>query len=180
VITKQIENPYIKIALRMTVYGFVLGALAGFLSAFTSLLTVYASNTDFIGLMFAGVSLAVISGGGFGIFIGGFGGILSGIVMMLVTMLFFRNMSHPRAFKGTMGMITAVIMVFVFWMGGINFLVRDSNLVSQLNNEVEWIVGLPWLGVYILSILIAVAASQGAATKYLREIDGRKMKEKTI
>lgn len=150
----------IKMVARMLFYGVIWGGLAGFLVAITILLVDGFYNPDIIEAFFSSLMLSLVFGGSFGVLLGGFGGLFSGIGMMLATALFFREIPNPRNYKYAMGAITFVVTGLVFLISGL------------FGFEITLFM------VALLSVLIAVQASQRVAKIYLSEIEVRKVKEK--
>lgn len=150
---------------RMGLYGIGLGAIAGFLVGATLLLTQGdLTVSEIIASIFGVLVLSAIYGGMFGGIYGGFSGIFSGGAMALVTALAFREIRNEKFYRYAMGAVTTVMTTGVFAWGGL------------------WSLGfmdsLAWGAAMVMSVVIAVYASQMTAKKYLRERDVRKQKVK--
>lgn len=151
----------VKMGILMTLFGVMLGALAGFLVGWTLLL----SDTPLsdIPREIAGITfISGIYGTMFGGLYGGMSGFISGLGMVLVTAVGFREIRNVRRFRIVMGLITAIITGGVFMLGGL------------------WDFGygleLAWTSAMVLSVVIAVYASQIIAKKYIKEMSLRKRK----
>lgn len=141
----------------MTLYGCMLGAVAGFLVGFVFLM----SDTSFSDI-FSIIYLSGLFGGALGGLSGGASGFISGFVMTLVTALAFGEIRDIKRFKIVMGCITAVITSGVFLIGGL------------------WALGsgdeFAWTSAMVMSVVIATYASQIVARKYAHDMNIRKKK----
>lgn len=153
---------------RMTIYGAVLGGIAGVLVGFVILFGEHNPEYDPHIIQFA-MEVAVISviwGGMFGGIYGGASGLFCGIVMAVITSIGYGTVRNPRNFKIVMGTITAVITSGIFLVGGL------------------WDLGageagdLTWASAMVMSVVIAVYASQITARKYVNEMSLGKAKAK--
>ena len=148
---------------RMTIYGVVLGAIAGFLVGMT-VLTAFPGTSarevleSIVGL----IMLSLLYGGFFGGMYGGTSGLFCGLVMALVTAVAFRDIRNLQRFKIVMGIITTVITSGVFVLGGL----------WEFSSGIE----LTWASAMILSVVIAAYASQIVSRKYYYEMSFRKQK----
>ncbi len=141
---------------RMTVYGLMLGGMAGFLVALTVLLFPSLERPTFYGLPINPQSV-IIWGAIFGILYGTIAGFMSGFGMALFTGLLFRDVSSPRHFYWFMGSTTFMLTVSTFVGRGL------WGMGETLFNSTTWNVTM------LMSVVIAVYASQRTATKYLRD-----------
>lgn len=147
---------------QMTAWGVVLGAIAGTLVGATILIS-DASPVDILREIAGLIFLSVFYGGSFGGIYGGIAGLISGLVMALVTAVAFREIRNVKVFRLAMGIVTAVITVGVFVVGGL------------------WSFGagmeLTWTAAMAMSVVIAVYASQIVSKKYIKEVGLLKKKK---
>jgi len=151
-----------KMCALMTVYGVVLGAIAGTLVGAT-ILMVDASPADILRELAGLIFLSVFYGGMFGGMYGGFSGFISGLMMALVTAVGFREIRNLKTFRYAMGIVTAVVTLSVFVLGGL----WDLGIGMELT----------WTAAMIMSVVIAVYASQIVSKKYFQEIGLQKKKK---
>lgn len=154
---------------RMTMYGLGLGAVAGCLVGATLAIAIFAESpsgnileTLFAGLMFGGL-YGIIFGGLYG----SISGLFSGTVMTFVSAIGFGIVRNPQNYKRIMGAITAVVTGFVFFGLGL------WDLGMFMDVDMTWSVSL------LLSIVIAVYASQIASRKYIADLSVHKEKAKS-
>ncbi|GEM_PF-811284 len=167
----QLFDSLLKLFGRMTIYGLVLGIFAGMLVGAALAIVIFTTppSNDIIesamgGLMFGGIYGAIFGG-----IYGSIAGLFSGIVMTVVTGLGYRIVRNPKTYKYIMGAITAFCTGFVFFGFGL----WDLGMEIDSNN-------ITWLLAMLLSVGIAVYASQIAAGKYIIELSNRKEKEKAV
>lgn len=147
---------------RMTIYGIVLGATAGALVGVTMLMG-WGMGDNILDSIASSLILGILYGGIFGGIYGSMGGLFSGTVMTFVTALGYREVRNPQRYKLAMGTITALMTGGTFLFFGL-FDLGTNDMV--------------WLLVVLISVAIAVYASQIAARKYIRELSVRKEKAK--
>ena len=99
-------GPFTRMITRMTMYGTAVSALGGF--AFC--LALFGFPYDTVESPMSTFLWASLFGTGFGFLYGIFASLTIGVLMVLMTVLFFRKVSRPRLFKLAMGVITAVSM----------------------------------------------------------------------
>jgi len=147
----------------MTTFGMILGAIAGFLVAWTILITDMGMSVDEILNEIVEITfLSALYGSMFGGIYGGVSGLISGFFMALVTAVAFRELRNVRRFRIVMGSITAVLTTGVFLLGGLWEL--------GIGLDFTWTVAL------IMSVVIAVYASQIVSKRYARDSILRKKK----
>lgn len=148
-----------RMLIRMTGYGLILGACAGFLLEFVLDLRYVSFNQT----LENAIRLGAFCGCLFGLTAGG----ISGFLMVFATYLFFEKPRYKRIYLLMMAIITLCGTAFslspLIWFSGLSF--TDSFVQGNFS-----------LGI-LMSIVIAVYISQGVANKYLRESDPRKLKE---
>lgn len=155
----------IKMFGRMTIFGIFLGAVAGFLVGVALLIMSYDPTYDSLPEFVMGtLTVSFVWGGMFGGMYGGASGLFAGLAMAFFTAVGYGTIQDTKSYKRTMGVITAVITSSIFIFGGLFALGMD--------------MGLPWISAMVLSVVIAVYASQITAKKYLAEITVRKEKAK--
>lgn len=98
---------------------------------------------------------------------GGTSGLFSGAIMTLVTAMGYKIVRNPRNYKVVMGAITTFVTGGIFFGFGL----------WELGSDMDF--GLAWLSALVMSIVIAVYASQMTARKYINEISVQKEKVKT-
>jgi len=154
-----------KLVLNMTTYGIVLGGLAGALSAITLILT--SGNFAFLSGTLPVMLLETLSIGVFGMIFGGiFGmvaGLYSGVGMAVAISIFFGDIFSRPVFKATMGVMTAICTA-LFFSSGLYHLRIDGIDLSG------------WNSMMLMSIVIAVYASQRVANYYFQEWSIRQQK----
>lgn len=151
----------LKMGTLMFLLGMLLGAIAGFLVGWVLLISdvpISELPGQILGITF----ISGFYGGMFGGLYGGMSGFISGLGMVLVTAVGFREIRNVRRFRIVMGLITAIMTGGVFLLGGL------------------WDFGygleLAWTSAMVLSVVIAVYASQIIAKKYIKEMSLRKRK----
>lgn len=153
----------VKMIALMTAYGVILGGIAGFLVGWAILIV---DSTTFSESMIRNlINITVLSlmyGGIFGGVYGGGSGLISGFFMAMVTAIAFGEIRNVQRFKMVMGLITGIMTIGVFMLGGLWW----------FGSGIE----LTWTLAMILSIVIAVYASQIVSKKYIKQIDLRKKK----
>lgn len=158
-------QPKHKMVLNMTTYGIVLGALAGVLSTITLILT--SQTFTFLGSTLPVILLEALSIAVFGMLFGGIlgmiGGLYSGIGMVVATTAFFKDIASRPVFRVAMGMVTAVATALFFYTG-------------VWNLRLEGIEATSWNATMVMSVVLAVYASQRVASTYLWEWSIRKQK----
>lgn len=162
-------SPYLKIFLRMPAYGFGLGFSAGALSLFTIAL-MRANDYGFgitIGGLVGGIVWSIVFGGMIGGMYGTIAGFASGSIMVGVSYMAFRVVQTPRIYKLVMGIITCAATLFVF---------LDGELMTLLSYIQPETADMSAVAVMLMSVVIAVYASQITARKYIHEISIRKQK----
>lgn len=157
----MLKNPPFRIALRMFIYGIVFSTLT---SGFIFVVLPFINDPDIYPIIFWLVFILPVS-----LFFGGLAGILSGLAMGIITNTFLPKhltSSVIHAYRLFTGLVTACITSIVFiplWLIALYL----------------WALSSPMIFVVLLiSIGIGVYASQRTVTKYLRDIDVRKMKVK--
>lgn len=163
--------PAMRIFLRMIILGALLGAIAGFLSLFTISTSFYIRH-DVIELarIIEGLFLSIAVGGIYGGFYGGVSGFLSGLAMAVISAILFSKIRNVHLYKFAMGALTALITGTI-----LRITVLEIALVLDYQANVQsWIVAI------VMSVVIAVYASQITARKYLREMSVRKQKSDGI
>ena len=103
----RIQNPRLKLALRMTWYCMVFSFIAGFLLTLLFLLDL--ANPDLENIKQALV-LATFFGGGTALFQRLLASILIGATMAFVSGKFFSTVNNPWAYKFVMGLIAGIIL----------------------------------------------------------------------
>jgi len=154
-----------RLVLNMTTYGIALGGAAGALSAITLILT--SGNFAFIGATIPVMLLEALSIGVFGMIFGGiFGmvaGLYSGVGMAVAISVFFSDIFSRPIFKATMGVLTAVITALFFTSG-------------LWHLRIDGIDSTGWNSMILMSVVIAIYASQRVASVYFQEWSLRKQK----
>ncbi len=155
----RINNPRLRMALRMTYYGTVISSVGGFLFSLFFLLDF--ANAD-LNKITQALILAVFFGGGTGLFVRLFASLLIGIAMTIVTGRFFEEIANPWAYKLAMGALTATVV----------HLFSPAYLVSFYMSELTDGDYDPLLetATVIAVYAGAVYLSQVMAGKYMREI----------
>ncbi len=163
----KIIGPRAMIVLRMSLYGMAISTLGGFMFGLGFLGHATDSTLDEYLTQFL---LAMIFGGGIGYVYGFVASPLLGIMIASLTLIFFREMRHPRLFRAAAGAITAGV-IYIFSPLDI---VRWS-LATMLNNDISRYPES--VGVLILFVL-AIYLSQIVARKYIQDVspNGRKAK----
>lgn len=154
-----------KLVLNMITRGIALGGVAGALSAMTLILT--SGDFAFMGSTIPIMMLETLSIAVFGMIFGGiFGmiaGLYSGVGMAVTISMFFNTILSLPIFKATMGAITAICSALFFGTG-------------LWHLRIDGIDSTGWNGAMIMSVVIAVYASQRVADFYFQEWSQRKHK----
>ncbi len=154
-----------KLVLNMTTYGIFLGGMAGALSALTLILT--SGEFTFIGGTLPVILLETLSIGVFGMIFGGiFGmiaGLYSGVGMAVAISIFFTDIFSRPIFKAVMGVMTAICTALFFSTG-------------LWHLRIDGIDSSGWNGMILMSVIIAVYASQRVSSFYVQEWSQRKQK----
>lgn len=157
----------LKLFARMTAYGTVLGAIAGALVGITLLMTMWFSPygadsllSNIVGSFVMGSIYGALFGGVYG----GVAGFVSGAGMAFVTAIGFGIIRNPQNYKRVMGGITAIMTGFIFFGFGLLDFGGGGDMT--------------WLFIILISIAIAVYASQRAARLYVNDMSVRKEKVK--
>ena len=155
----RVENPRLKMALRMTYYGTVVSSVGGFVFSLPFLLGLANLEMDNIR---QALVLAVFFGGGTGLFRRLLASLLIGIAMAIVAGKFFKEITNPWSFKFAMGITTAAIV----------HLFSPANLVSFYISELTDGDYDPLLetATVIAVYAGAIYLSQVMAGKYIREM----------
>ncbi len=148
---------------RMTLYGLVLGGLAGMLVTATILIIPSLERPTFYGFPMAPQSI-IVWGGILGILYGTIAGFMSGFGMALFTAILFREVVSVQHFRWFMGSTTFMLTISTFVGRGL------WGIGENIIDPTTWNVTM------LMSIVIAVYASQRTATKYLRESYATKSK----
>ena len=156
----RIQNPRLKLALRMTWYCMVFSYIAGFL--LTLLFLLDFAHPDLENIKQALV-LATFFGGGTALFQRLLASILIGATMAFVSGKFFGTVNNPWAFKFVMGLIAGLIIHLFAPLQLVRF------YLAELTGG-EYAPYLESAGV-IAVYAGAVYLSQVMAGKYIREID---------
>ena len=161
----RVENPRLKMALRMTYYGTVVSSVGGFVFSLPFLLGLANLEMDNIR---QALLLAVFFGGGTGLFRRLLASLLIGIAMAIVAGKFFKEITNPWSFKFAMGITTAAIV----------HLFSPANLVSFYISELTDGHYDPLLetATVIAVYAGAIYLSQVMAGKYMREISSMSQK----
>ena len=155
----------------MTIYGIVLGMVAGVLVSVVIL--AYQSTTDISSIVGTSIVVGVI----FGALAGGVSGFCCGLVMMIVTAVAFRELRNRKRLRLIMGLITTGITGGFFVVGGFTILAQYMELPHYNQHlGVYPSIDLPWASAMIMSVVIAVYASQIVTRKYIEEMSPRKEK----
>lgn len=141
---------------RMTVYGLVLGGMAGFLVTLTIWLFPSLEQPTFYGFPITGHYL-VGFGTLLGILYGTIAGFLSGLAMLISTALLFRTVPSINRFRWMMGSTTFVMTLTTFVGRGL------WNIGDSVIDPTTWTTTM------VMSLVIAVYASQRTVTKYLHD-----------
>jgi len=158
------ETPTVRILARMFQYGAVLGGVAGALVLLTAEI-IFGNYSQDLSLFW--FCLALVYGAIGGTVMGGIAGLSAGFMMSIITELGFRMVHHKRLYQMAMGLVTGVVVTLVFFGSNIwHFLVRMPFPDA----------GQTWSLTLMMSVVIAVYASQITARKYLIEINRRKEK----
>lgn len=139
---------------RMTLYGLVLGGVVGLLVTVTILLFTSLERPTLYGLPLDTQSI-IVWGGIFGVLYGTIAGFMSGFGMALFTAILFREVSSVQHFRWFMGSTTFMLTVSIFVGRGL------WSLGENIFNPTTWNATM------LMSVVIAVYASQRTATKYL-------------
>ena len=141
---------------RMTVYGLVLGGATGLLVSATIMFFPTLEGPTFYGFPLNSQSI-MIWGTVFGILYGTIAGFMSGFGMALFTALLFREVSSLQHFRLFMGSTTFMLTISTFVGRGL------WGIGETLYNPTTWNATM------LMSLVIAIYASQRTATKYLRD-----------
>jgi len=156
----------VNILKRMTLYGFLLGGASGLLVTLTVLIfpaidrpTLYGLPLDTGTIMFWGVVL--------GILFGTVAGFTSGFGMVCFTLLLFREVTDEPRFRIMMGSTTLMLTL--------------ATLVGRGLWDFGAVIIDPstWQVTMVMSVVIAVYASQRTSTKYLIDLYGDKPKHQS-
>lgn len=152
---------------RMTLYGLVLGGASGFLVTLTILLVPALDRPTFYGLPLDTATI-ILGGVFFGVLFGTIAGFTSGFGMALFTALLFREVNDMMRFRLMMGSTTLMLTV--------------ATLVGRGLWDFGTLVIDPttWQVTMVMSVLIAMYASQRVATKYLLELNPEKVKHSGV
>lgn len=139
---------------RMTVYGLMLGGVSGLLVTLTILLFTSLEHPTYYGLPLDTSSI-IVGGGILGVLYGTVAGFISGIGMALFTAILFREVLSVQHFRWFMGSTTFMLTISTFVGRGL------WGLGETIFNPTTWNVTM------LMSVVIAIYASQRTATKYL-------------
>ena len=139
---------------RMTLYGLVLGGLAGVLVTVTILIFPALERPSFYGFPMSSQSI-IAWGGILGILYGTIAGFMSGFGMALFTAILFREVASEKHFRWFMGSTTFMLTISTFVGRGL------WGFGETVIDPTTWNITM------LMSIVIAVYASQRVATKYL-------------
>ena len=148
---------------RMTTYGFGLGGAAGLLVTLTILLFPSLERPTFHGFPLNPQSI-IVWGTIFGVLYGTIAGFMSGFGMSIFTAILFRDGSSTQHFHWFMGSTTFMLTISTFVGRGL------WGIGETLFNPTTWNATM------LMSIVIAVYASQRTATKYLHDCQSIKSK----
>lgn len=148
---------------RMTLYGLILGGLAGVLVTATILVIPSLERPSFYGFPMTAKSI-IVWGAILGILYGTIAGFMSGFGMALFTALLFREVTSEQHFRWFMGSTTFMLTISTFVGRGL------WGVGETIIDPTTWNVTM------LMSIVIAVYASQRTATKYLLESHAPKSK----
>lgn len=138
----------------MTLYGLALGGMAGFLVTVTIWLFPSSAYPTFYGFPIMAhhfIGLGTL----FGILYGTIAGFMSGLAMMISTALLFHPLSSTRHFRWMMGSTTFMMTLATFVGRGL------WNIGDHMIDPTTWTATM------MMSLVIAVYASQRVVTKYL-------------
>lgn len=148
---------------RMTLYGFLLGGASGFLVTLTILFVPALDRPTVYGIPIA-TGAFILGGAMLGILFGTVAGFASGFGMALFTGLLFREVNDIPRFRIMMGSTTLMLTVATLVGRGV------WDFGALIIDPTTWQVTM------VMSVVIAIYASQRVATKYLIELDGDKLK----
>ncbi len=165
----KIIGPRTMIVLRMSLYGMAISTLGGFMFGLEFLGHVMPKDSTLDDYLMQFL-FAMIFGGGIGYIYGFVASPLLGIMIASLTLIFFREMHHPRLFRAAAGAITAGL-IYIFSPLDV---VRWS-LATMLNNDIS---GYPESVAVLILYVLAIYLSQIVARKYIHDVspDGRKAK----
>ncbi len=161
------KNPVNRILVRMFLYGMAYGSLAGGLLFMAFMYTVFQLD-DVFRWSYSALIGGFILGLPVGCIVGGFAGIFSGLAINILLDVFAPYPLTPaivNRYRRSIGFVTACMSagVFLIPFGGsivmFNYVLHDVAIMG-----------------FIISIGIAIYASQQTIIKYLRESDVRKRK----
>ncbi len=153
---------------RMTLYGFLLGGASGLLVTLTILLVPTLERPTFYGLP-VDIGAVVFGGASLGILFGTVAGFTSGFGMILFAALLFREVNDRPRFRIMMGSTTLMLTIATLVGRGL------WDFGALIIDEQTWHLTM------VMSVMIAVYASQRVSTKYLIELSDSKLKRtKTI
>ena len=164
----RIQNPRLRLALRMTWYCMVVSYIGGFLLTLFFLLDFAHPNLENVK---RALVLAIFFGGGTGLFRRLLASLLIGIAMAIVAGKFFKEITNPWGFKFAMGITTAAIVHLFSPIHLVNFYI--SELTRGENDPVLETAAV--IAVYAGAIYL----SQVMAGKYVREISSMSQKGKS-
>lgn len=154
-----------KLVLNMTTKGIYLGGAAGALSALTLILT--STDFAFMGGTLPVMALEALSIAVFGMVFGGiFGmvaGLYSGVGMAVAITVFFNDIFSRPIFNATMGVMTVICTTLFFSTGLWHLRIDGIDMAG-------------WNSMILMSVVIAVYASQRVANFYFQEWSQRKQK----
>jgi hypothetical protein len=148
---------------RMTGYGLVLGGANGLLVILTILLFPSLERPTFYGLPLEPQPL-IMWGGLLGVLYGTVAGFISGFGMTLLTAILFREVLSVQHFRWFMGSTTFMLTIATFVGRGL------WGFGENIFNPTTWNT------IMLMSIVIAIYASQRTATKYLLDCHVPKVK----
>lgn len=151
-------QPKQKMIINMTRYGSILGGLAGAASALTLIFT--SNSFSFLSNTVPAMMLETLSIAIFGMVFGGIFGVLaglySGVGMAVITSLFYEDIPSIHVYKSVMGGVTAVCVAFFLY-------------TTLWNLRIDGIESASWNATMMMTVILAVYASQRVTSYYLYE-----------
>lgn len=157
------------IVLRMSLYGMTISTLGGFmfgLGFLAHIMPVDATGNDYL-MQFA---FAAFLGGGIGSFYGFFAAPALGCMIASLTLVFFRETSHPRFFRAAAGAITAAGIYVISPLDVVRW-----SLATMLTNDIN---RHPETVAVCVLYFLAIYLSQIVARKYIQEVSSEDRKVK--